>query len=224
MRNKGYSGMIRMLNNLQLSAVLAFLILLLPPLTSSADEEVQDKIFISELNGELNAVIDGAKNSTTRLGPKEGVLWEDSSGYLGAVLTNDRFYVVSTTSGTWKEFPLKSQEAEQAKVSLSPYIALLATDDRAICYNISTHSYFETKLPVGAELIAVEAGRYIAVVVTTDKLLGIRKGSSSFTEMRLGIDEAVENVDVTSNKVVVRTSDRLLSLVADDTKWTEYKL
>jgi hypothetical protein len=223
MRKKGYSGMTRMLNNLHLS-IIVFLILLAPPLSSNADQEVQDKIYISELNGQLNAVIDGAKNSTTRLGPKEGVLWEDSSGYLGAVLTNDRFHVVSTTSGSWKEFHLKSEEAEQAKVSLSPYIALLVTGDRAVCYNISTHNFFETKLPIGAELIAAEAGRYIAVVVTTDKLFGIRKGSSSFTEMRLGIDESVEDVDVTSNKVVVRTSSRLLSLVADDTEWTEFKL
>jgi hypothetical protein len=202
---------------------IALLILFAPPVTSNADEEIEDKIYITESDSKLNAVIEGATTTTVKLRPKESVLWEDSSGYLGAVLTNNRFYVVSTTSGSWKAFPLKPKEADKVKVSLSPYIALLVTDDRAVCYNISTNGFFEIRLPIRTELVAVQADKYIAVVVTSGQLIGIRKGSSSFTDVRLGSGEVVEDVDVTSSKVVVRTSDRLLSLVADDSAWMEYR-
>ncbi|WP_316365561.1 hypothetical protein [Candidatus Thiodiazotropha sp. CDECU1] len=200
------------------------LVLLAAVLSSNADETIEDKIYISESESKLNAVIEGANSTSIRLRPKESVLKADSNGHLGAVLTNDRFYVVSTTSGSWKEFRLKPEEAEVATLSLSPYIALLATGDRAIGYNISTNSYFETRLPIREELIAAESGRYVAVVATTGKLFGIRKGSSSFTEIRIGVREIVEDIEVTANKVVVRTSDRLLSFVADDPMWTEHRL
>jgi hypothetical protein len=216
--------MIHMLKNHKLTLLIIILIQLASPLSSVADEGIEDKIHITGSHNQLNAVIDDARNITTRLRRKERVLWEDSNGYLAAVLTNDRFYVVSTTSGSWKEFHLKSEEAESAIVTLSPFIAVLATGDRAVGYNISMNSFFETRLPIHNELITAEAGKHVAVVVTTGKLFGIRKSASSFTEMRLGISEVVEDVDVTSNKVVVRTSDRLLSFVADDPAWTEYTL
>lgn len=208
----------------RLALLIAFLILLYLPVSSSAEEEIEDRIYITESNSKLNAVIGSATNLTVRLRPKESVLWQDSVGYLAAVLTNSRLFVVSTTSGSWKEFRLKPKEADNAKVSLSPYIALLTTTDRAVCYDISTNGFFETRIPVRTELIAAEADRYIAVVVTTGKLIGIRKGASSFTDVRLGSGEVVEDVDVTASKVVVRTSDRLLSLVADDSEWMEHKL
>jgi hypothetical protein len=194
------------------------------PLYANADEEVENKIYVTESDSKLNAVIEGAGNTTIRLKPKEQVLWKDASGYLGAALSSDRFYVVSTTSGAWKEFRLKPQEAEGATASLSPFIAVLATNDRAVCYNISMNSFFEIRLPVRSELVAVKAGKHVAVVATTDKLFGIRKSSSSFTDARLKVGERVSEIDVTANKVVVRTSDRLLSFVADDTEWSEYKL
>jgi hypothetical protein len=216
--------MIAMLKYQRLAVFAIFLILLTPPVSSVADEVIEDKIYITESDSELNAVIEGTRNTTARLGPKEDVLWKDSIGYLGVVLTNDHFYVVSTTSDSWKAFRLKPEEAESAKVSLSSNIAILATGDRAVCYNISMNNFFEIRLPVRTALIAAEAGKHVAVVATTGKLFGIRKGSSSFTDIRLGVGEVVRDVDITDNKVVVRTSDRLLSFVADDTAWMEYRL
>ncbi|MES9969053.1 MAG: hypothetical protein ABW092_03405 [Candidatus Thiodiazotropha sp.] len=204
--------------------LITLLFLLLPAISANADELIEDKIYITESEGKLNAVIEGASSTTARLGPNETVLKVAADGYLGAVLTDDRFYVVSTASDAWKEFRLKPQETEDAILSVSPYIALLATADRAIGYNISTHNFFDARLPIREELITAQAGRYVAVVATTSKLFGIRKGSSSFAEMRLGVREVIEDIDVTANKVVVRTSDRLLSFVADDPAWSEYRL
>ncbi|MBC8440854.1 MAG: hypothetical protein H8D87_14390 [Deltaproteobacteria bacterium] len=191
---------------------------------SNAEEEIEDLIDIFESNSKLVAIIEGKKTISFDLPANEKVLWSDSKGNLGAFLTNNRVFVISTSSGIWKYLHLRSDEPEEAKTSLSPNIVLLVFGDRAIGYDASLNQFIETQLPLHDELLAVETGKYVAVVITSSRAFGLAEKSSSFTEVRLGIREALEDVKVTSNKVTLRSSDRLLSFTTISSAWNEHRL
>lgn len=191
---------------------------------SHAEEEIEDLIDIAESNGKIIAIIEGDKTVSLDLRSKEKVLWSGSNGYLGAFLTNYRFFVISTSSDAWQVLHLRSDEPEKAIVSLSPYLALLATDDRAIGYDASSNQFIETQLPIHDELLVAETGKHVAVVITSSRGFGLAAKSSSFTEVRLRIRETIEEVKVTSSKATVRTSDRLLTFKESGSTWHEHKL
>jgi hypothetical protein len=152
------------------------------------------------------------------------VLWSGSNGYLGAFLTNVRFFVISTSSGAWQVLPLKLDESEKGVTSLLPYIALLVTGDRAIGFDTASNRFIETQLPIHDELLAAEAGKYIAVVITSSRAFGLAAETSAFTEIPLGVGETLEAIKITSSKATVRTSDRLLTFEATGSTWNEHRL
>ena len=203
---------------------LTLFIILAYTISSNAEEVIEDLIDIAESKNKVIAVIEGKRSISVNLRPSEKVLWSDSSGNLGAFLTDSRFFVISTTSGAWYGKRLKLDEPEKAVASLSPFMALLVTGDRAIGYSASTDKFIETRIPLYDEQIAAETGRYVAVVVTSGRVYGLGVKSSSFIEVRLGIKETIKEVKVTLNKATVRTSDRLLSFVADGFSWKEHRL
>jgi hypothetical protein len=63
---------------------------------SYAEEEIEDLIDIAESKGKIIAIIEGRRTITFDLRPDEKVLWSDSRGYLGAFLTDQHFFVIST--------------------------------------------------------------------------------------------------------------------------------
>lgn len=201
---------------------LIFFIIIAYTISCNAEEVIEDMIDIAESKGKVIAVIEGKRSIPVNLRPSEKVLWSDSSGNLGAFLTDSRFFVISTTSGSWHGRRLKLDEPEKAIASLSPFMALLVTGDRAIGYSASTDKFIETRLPLYDEQITVETGRFVAVVITSSRVYGLGVKSSSFIEVRLGIKETRKEVKVTQNKATVRTSDRLLSFVTDAFSWKEH--
>ena len=89
--------------------------------------------------------------------------WSGSDGYLGAFLTNNRFFVISTSSNTWKTISLRTDESEKGVVSLSPYIALLITENRAIAFDTKANQFVEVQFPIYDKLIATILGKYVAL-------------------------------------------------------------
>ena len=203
--------------------ILIWLSILASTICSYAEEIIEDLVDIAESNSKIIAVIEGRKTVTFDLRPKEKVLWSGSKGYLGAFLTNDRFFVISTSSGTWQVLPLNLDESEKGVVSLSPYIALLVTGDRAVGFDAASNRFIETRLPIHDELFAAEAERYVAVVITSSRAFGLAAETSAFKEIFLGIRETIESIKITSSKATVRTSDRLLTFEAKSSKWREHR-
>ncbi|MBW1899418.1 MAG: hypothetical protein JRI61_10210 [Deltaproteobacteria bacterium] len=118
--------------------ILTCLSILTFTITSNADEEIEDLIYIAKSKNKIIAVIEGGNKISLGLQAKEKVLWRGSNGYLGALLTNHRFLVISTSSNAWQVLHLKTDESEKGVASLSPYIALLVTDDRAIGFDAAS--------------------------------------------------------------------------------------
>lgn len=191
---------------------------------SHADEDVEDLIDVARSNSKVVAIVNGKRSIAVNLRPGEKVLWSESNGNLAAFLTEDRFFVISVFSGSWQVLRLKIDEADRAVVELSPNLALLVTEGRAIGFNIAARRFIEARIPLDDKLIAVESGKYVALVMTSRRAFGLAAKSSSFVETRLRAGENVEKVKVTASKVTVRTSDRLLSFVARGSSWREHWL
>ena len=193
-------------------------------ISSYAEQEIEDLIDIAESKGKIIAIIEGRKTITFDLRPNEKVLWSGSKGYLGAFLTDLNFFVISTSLNSWQALPLRLDESGKGVASLSEYIALLVTKDRAVGFDATASRFTETQLPLHDALIAAEAERYVAVVITSSRAFGLAAESSAFTEIRLRSRETIEAIKITSSKATVRTSDRLLTFEATGSTWNEHRL
>jgi hypothetical protein len=196
--------------------------ILVSGISSYAGEEIEDLIDIAELKSKIIAIIEGKKTFSFDLRSNEKVLWSGSNGYLGAFLTNLHFFVISISSDAWQVLPLRLDESGKGVASLSPYIALLVTGDRAIGFDAASNRFIETQLPIHDELVAAEAEKYVAVVITSSRAFGLAAESSGFAEITLRIKETVETIKLTSSKATVRTSDRLLTFAASGSTWKEH--
>ena len=188
-----------------------------------AEEEIEDLIDIAESKGKIIAIIEGRKTITFDLRPDEKVLWSGSRGYLGAFLTDQHFFVISTSLSAWRALPLRLDESGKGVASLSPYIALLVTKNRAVGFDATSNRFVETLLPIHDELLAAEVERYVAVVITSSRAFGLAAESSAFTQIILGIRETIEDIKLTSSKATVRTSDRLLTFETSGSTWKEHR-
>jgi len=193
-------------------------------ISSYAEEEIEDLIDIAESKGKIIAIIEGRKTITYDLRPNEKILWSGSRGYLGAFLTDLHFFVISTSLNAWQALPLRLDESGKGVASLSPYIALLVTGDRAIGFDATSNRFIETQLPISDELLAAEVERYVAVVITSSRAFGLAAETSAFIEIHLRIRETIEAIKLTYSKVTVRTSDRLLTFETSGAKWKEHRL
>ena len=193
-------------------------------ISSYAEEDIEDLIDIAESKGKIIAIIEGRKTITLDLRPNEKVLWSGSRGYLGAFLTDLHFFVISTSSNAWRALPLRLDESGKGVASLSPYIALLVTKDRAVGFDATFNRFIETLLPIHDELLAAKVERYFAVVITSSRAFGLAAESSAFTEIYLRTSETIEALKLTYSKVTVRTSDRLLTFGTSGSTWKEHKL
>ena len=213
-----------MLRCRKILTILICLSIFAPTISSYAEEEIEDLIDIFESNRKIIAIIQGKKTIPVNLCKNEKVLWSDSNGYLGAFLTNQHFFVISTSLDAWQALPLRLDESEEGVTSLSPYIALLVTGDRAIGFDLSSNRFIETRLPIHDELLTAKAEKYVAVVITSSRAFGLAAETSAFTEIRLRVRETIEAIKITSSKATVRTSDRLLTFEASGSTWNEHRL
>ncbi len=192
--------------------------------SSYAEEEIEDLIDIAKSKSKIIAIIEGRKTVTFDLRPNERVLWSGSKGYLGAFLTDQHFFVISASLHAWQALPLRLDESGKGVASLSPYIALLVTGDRAIGFDATSNRFIETQLPFHDELLAAEAERYVAVVITSSRAFGLAAESSAFTEINLRMSETIEAIKLTYSKATVRTSERLLTFETSGSTWKEHRL
>jgi hypothetical protein len=213
-----------MLRCRKILTILICLSILVSAICSYAEEEIEDLIDIFESNSKIIAIIEGKRAITFDLRSKEKVLWSDSNGYLGAFLTNLHLFVISTSSSAWQALPLRLNESEKGVASLSPYIALLVTGDRAIGFDAASNRFIETQLPIHDELLAAEVEKYVAVVITSSRAFGLAAETSAFSEIRFRVGESIEAIRITSSKATIRTSDRLLTFKAAGSAWNEHRL
>ena len=197
---------------------------LLYAIPSHSKEDIEDLVYIEQADRKIIAIRDGIPTTPFELRSKEEVLWLDSEGYIGALLTNERFIAISLSSSGWLETSLRSKEAYDGSPILSPTLALLVTKERVIRFDAISHRFIEQSLRLDEEFVAAEANDYVAVVISSRRALGLASGDSSFREIRFRTSETFQSLKTTPQVVTVRTSWRILTFGASSPSWSEVRL
>jgi hypothetical protein len=79
---------------------------LLYAIPSNSKDDIEDLVDIEQVGGKIFAIRDGIQTTPFELKSKEEVLWLDSDGYIGALLTNERFIAISLSSSGWIGRPM----------------------------------------------------------------------------------------------------------------------
>jgi hypothetical protein len=203
---------------------LAILTTLLYAIPSNSKDDIEDLVYIEQADRKIIAIRDGIPATPFELRSKEEVLWLDSDGYIGALLTNERFIAISLSSPGWLETPLRSKEAYDGSPILSPTLALLVTKERVIRFDAISHRFIEQSLRLDEEFVAAEANDYVAVVISSRRALGLASGDSGFREIRFRTSETLQSLKTTPQVVTVRTSWRILTFGASSPSWSEVRL
>lgn len=207
--------------------IITFLVILatlLYAIPSNSKDDIEDLVDIEQADRKIIAIRDGIQATPFELRSKEEVLWLDSDGYIGALLTNERFIAISLSSSGWIEKPLRSKEAYDGSPILSPTLALLVTKERVIGFDAISHRFIEQSLRLDEEFVAAEANDYVAAVISSRRALGLASGGSAFSEIRFRISETFQSIRTKSQVITVRTSWRILTFGASSPSWSEVRL
>jgi hypothetical protein len=173
---------------------------------SNSKDDIEDLVYIEQADRKIIAIRDGIPATPFELRSKEEVLWLDSDGYIGALLTNERFIAISLSSPGWLETPLRSKEAYDGSPILSPTLALLVTKERVIRFDAISHRFIEQSLRLDEEFVAAEANDYVAVVISSRRALGLASGDSGFREIRFRTSETFQSLKSRHCKNVLANS------------------
>lgn len=207
--------------------IITFLVILttlLYAVPSNSKDDIEDLVYIEQADRKIIAVRDGIPATPFELRSYEEVLWLDSDGYIGALLTNERFVAIALSSPGWLEMPLRSKEAYGGSPILSPTLALLVTKERVIRFDATSHRFIEESLGLDEEYVAAEANDHVAVVISSRRALGLASGDSGFREIRFRTSETFQSLKTTPQVVTVRTSWRILTFGASSPSWSEVRL
>jgi len=149
----------------------------------------------------------------------ENVLWMDSRGAVGAVLTDQRILAVGVGSGSWQESRYLRTESPPRDALLGDRVALVTTASRAIGFSSSTGSLVETQLGVHEKLVTRRVGENVAVVVTDRRALGLSPLVGGFFSVDLLLKEKIESIDARANLVTLTTERRLLIFRSPTGSW-----
>ena len=196
---------------------------LLYAIPSNSKDVIKDSVDIEQVGRKIFAIRDGSQTITFELRSNEKVLWLDSDGYVGALLTNERFIAIALSSSSWLETPLKSKEAYDGSPFLSPTLALLVTKERVIGFDAISPRFIEQSLRLDEEFVAAEANDYVAAVVSSRRALGLASGASGFSEIRFRTSETFQSIRTKSQVITVRTSWRILTFDVSSSSWSEVR-
>ncbi|CAB5112664.1 hypothetical protein D3OALGB2SA_2499 [Olavius algarvensis associated proteobacterium Delta 3] len=191
---------------------------------SNGRKVIEDLVEIEQIGRKIFASRDGIPSTPLELKSKEEVLWIDSGGYVGALITNKRFVVTSLYSSSWMDKPLKSDETHDGSLLVSPTLALFMTKDRVICFDAMNPRFIEPNRSLREEFLEAEVNDYVAVVVSSTRALGFGTDGSSFKEIRFKRREIFQSIRTTQRVATVTTNFRRLTFNASSSFWAEVRL
>jgi len=181
------------------------------------------EIVVLEDERELLAVdAEGGGSSTLRLRLDERVLWRDTRGLLGVVLTDERILAVATRSASWQEEDFsQGEDAGSVSVGLGDRVALFWTPRRVLGFVGTTSRFSEVRLGPREEIVRTATGANVAVAVTDRRSLGLSPRAGGFFPIRMQLRERLASVDAGSNLVTIRTDARILVFRGPTGTWEE---
>jgi hypothetical protein len=191
-------------------------------LRAPGETPVADVLQIMVLERDLVA-IDGLGGSELRqsLELGERVLYTESHGRVGVVLTDRRVLAVAVRSGSWQETRYRRGEPPPEGAFLGEQVALVVTTKRALGFDGGSGNLVEESLGPRERVLAADAAGAVGVIVTDRRVLGVSPFAGGLFERKLRIEESIEAVAASGNFATVRTSRRILTFQALTGAWVE---
>jgi hypothetical protein len=183
-----------------------------------------DVLQILVLRREVRAIDAAGGEIVQALERGEPVVWSDTRGRVGVVLTDRRVLAVTSRSGAWQESRYRLRERPPSEAFLGDQVALVLTPSRAIGLDGGSGNLIEQSLGPGERVLAVDVGENVGVVVTDRRALGLSPFTGGFFEAHIPPGERYEGVEASANFASVRTSRRILNFRAPSGRWTETPL
>ena len=202
--------------------LLAWLLLIGSPAAGQLRDEVPlaDVLEILEIDRELLAIdARGGGQLGLRLRLDERVVWRETRGRVGMVLTDQRVLAVAVASGSWQRLELQRGEQVYGRALLGDRVGLLLTSRRAIGFDGGSRNLLESSLGLREQVLATSVGLNVAVVVTDRRALGLSPSVGGFFETPVLLGETLERVEAESNLATVTTSRRLLIFRTPTGSW-----
>jgi hypothetical protein len=156
-----------------------------------------------------------------RLEIGESVLWHETQGAVGIVLTDRRLLAVAANSGSWQEARYGRGESAPGHVLLGDRVAIAATSERAVGFDGGSGNLVEYRFGPQESVVATRTGSNVGVVATDRKLLGLSPFVGGFFTTPLFVRERLEKMSPSPNLMTVTTDRRFLVFRSDTGVWTE---
>lgn len=191
---------------------------------SSDQVPLGDLLEIVELDAERELIaIDAESGGTTtlRLRLGERVVWRDTRGLLGVVLTDERILGIATGSSSWQAVDYERGEAGEVRAELGDRVAIVRTPNRVLGFVGTTSRFSEARLGPHEKIVRTAVGANVAVAVTDRRALGLSPQAGGFFPVRMQLREEVSSVEVGSNLATIHTDQRILVFRGPTGTWAE---
>ncbi|MBY0396855.1 MAG: hypothetical protein K2X91_10365 [Thermoleophilia bacterium] len=154
-----------------------------------------------------------------RLDIEEQVLFNESRGRVGIVLTTHRAIGI-TIHGGFSEIRYRIAERAPERALVAQRIALVGTGRRALGFVGPAGIWIEEALTPDESIEALRAGAAVGIVVTSRRVLGLAPEVGRFASMPFQLKERLESVDAEDTLAKLRTDRRLLVFSGPGAVWT----
>lgn len=187
----------------------------------------EEEIAIHAANGEIVAVRGGDAVHREKLGLREEILWKDTRGHVGAVLTDRRLWVVSGSHPGWRYRTLGMEEARAVsgqEVMISDFLVMAVMPGRIVFYDGLAGAWAKTDLPLHDTMEKAVLDNFVGAVITGKRAYGVAARRGCFVEERFLKDERLLSATSLSRSITVRTTRRLLVFRTHSPFWDAVRL
>lgn len=154
-----------------------------------------------------------------RLEPEELVLFSESRGRVGVVLTNHRALAVGA-GGNFQEARYRLSERAPEHAVVGARVALVATNRRVLGFVGSIGGWIEESFTPAEDVEAVRAGAAVGIAATNRRALGLAPDVGRFASLPLGVKESLESIEADDTLATLRTDRRILVFSGPRAVWT----
>lgn len=202
------------------ASILTFLLALTWTISANAQTATLDSVDVQFVDGEIVGIRDGSRATRFRLQKGEQIQWMDARGIVGGVLTDRRFFAVSSTSAGWQETRLDRDDGTPY-IELGANVLLCITQKRILSFSGPSGSVSVDRLSPHELITRSSANEHVASVVTDRRAIAYSSGRTSGVDFKFGVREQFQDLSTLATVVTVRTTERLLVFRHSSGSWAD---
>jgi len=160
-----------------------------------------------------------ANRTRIRLDVDEVVLFNQSRGRVGVVLTDRRALGV-TVGSNFHQARYRIAERAPDFAVVSDRVALVATAQRALGFVGAASGWIQEELMPGENVEVIRAGAAVGIATTNRRALGLAPEVGRFSSLAFRLRESLASIDAADTLATLRTDQRILVYSGPRASWT----